>query len=162
MTYAPTQVAGVSNTLAPTGNTVDYVTGLVQLTFNSSLTAGAAVVATYDNIIGDYRQNPRLTKNSLDDGDWWPSPSPLAAQFSPVSTTLVRYDARPLTMPGAVDIEYESLLDIVVESALVDLQFYDDAYLYDNSFYYDSEMRFNKPMRAINLRLLDFRAAPRA
>jgi len=156
------QVAGVSNTLAPTGNTVDYVTGLVQLTFNSSLTAGAAAVATYDNIIGDYRQNPRLTKNSLDDGDWWPSPSPLAAQFSPVSTTLVRYDGRPLTMPGAVDIEYESLRDIVVESALVDLRFYDDAYLYDNSFYYDSEMRFNKPMRAINLRLLDFRAAPRA
>ncbi|OPZ66160.1 MAG: hypothetical protein BWY85_00096 [Firmicutes bacterium ADurb.Bin506] len=152
-------VAGASNLLAATGNTVDYVTGQIALTFQSSLSAGETVYATYDNVLADYRQNAKVVKDSLEDGDYWPSPA--SPQIAPVSTVSRLYDGRPITAAGAASIEYESLKDIVIESALVDLRFYDDTYLYDNSFYYDSELRLNKEMFAINLRTLDFRASPR-
>jgi len=135
------------------------VTGQIALTFQSSLSAGETVYATYDNVLADYRQNAKVVKDSLEDGDYWPSPA--SPQIAPVSTVSRLYDGRPITAAGAASIEYESLKDIVIESALVDLRFYDDTYLYDNSFYYDSELRLNKEMFAINLRTLDFRASPR-
>lgn len=154
-------LAGSSNTLAGSGNSIDYITGVLQLAFNSVLSAGNPVLATYDNVTADYRQNPQLTKDSLDDGDAWPSPSASAAQTTPADTSVKRYDGKPLTAPGAVNIQYDSLKDILIEPALADYRFYDDSYPYDNSFYYNSEIRFNQDIRAIDLRVLDFRVVPR-
>jgi hypothetical protein len=129
------------------------------LTFSSALAAGGRVIVYYDNITADYRQNQRLTIDSLEDGDYWPPPS--LSQDAPVSTAAQKYDGRPLSL-SAPNIEYEGLKDIIVESALADFRFYDDTYLYNNTFYYDSEQRFNNDLFAINLRRLDFTVTPRA
>lgn len=145
-------------------SSINYVTGVWTVTFDTSLIPNQRVLASYSDIKNDYRHDQIVELDSIDNGD--ANPPPGVTISSPITTPPFK-DGQPLFVNDIAwtisqiyatgdELTYAKLIDIVINSVASSANFYDETYQYNNEIYYDSVLDLQTAVRCINLRKLHF------